>query len=151
MQNVHGSYVTGLLIKHHTVLHWTVQIINYTVKTIKITVGLLFWMHTFPAESGGARRCSRSLATSRLPYLEATCRGVKPFCGDKKQTGVRYYSTCGGSFSAVDQTQSCWSSYELKMYHGVAPASASQVQHYIHLSRSVEWMTIISCHLQETG
>lgn len=41
-------------------------------------------MHTFPAKSGGARRCSRSLATSRLPYLEATCRGVKPFCGEKQ-------------------------------------------------------------------
>lgn len=43
----------------------------------------VFWMNTFPAESGGAWRCSRSLATSRLPYLEATCRGVKPFCGEK--------------------------------------------------------------------
>lgn len=40
-------------------------------------------VNTFPAESGGARRCSRSLATSRLPYLEATWRGVKPFCRQK--------------------------------------------------------------------
>lgn len=34
---------------------------------------------TFPAESAAARRCKRSFATSRLPYLAATCRGVKPF------------------------------------------------------------------------
>lgn len=53
----------------------------------------LFWMNTFPAESGGARRCSRSLATSRLPYLEATCRGVKPFCGEK-QPEKGYYEMC---------------------------------------------------------
>lgn len=54
---------------------------NFTCKTNQISEsGLKFWINTFPAESGGARRCSRSLATSRLPYLEATCRGVKPFC-----------------------------------------------------------------------
>lgn len=34
---------------------------------------------TFPAESAAARRCKRSFATSRLPYLAATCKGVKPF------------------------------------------------------------------------
>lgn len=42
-------------------------------------------MNTFPAESGGARRFSSSLATSRLPYLAATCRGVKPFCREKTE------------------------------------------------------------------
>lgn len=34
---------------------------------------------TFPAESAATRRCSSSLATVRLPYLAATCSGVKPF------------------------------------------------------------------------
>lgn len=51
---------------------------SYARQTKNLRVDL--WINTFPAESGGARRCSRSLATSRLPYLEATCRGVKPFC-----------------------------------------------------------------------
>lgn len=113
---------------HHTVLHCTVHII-YTAKTIKITVGLLFLMHTFPAESEGARRCSRSLATSRLPYLEATCRGVNPFCietitGRRKNPDyyVHHCFTCGGSFCAVDKAQSCRSSELIifnSLYHGV--------------------------------
>lgn len=41
---------------------------------------------TFPAESAAARRCRRSFATSRLPYLAATCRGVKPFWKCEEQS-----------------------------------------------------------------
>lgn len=35
---------------------------------------------TFPAASGDAFFWSRRLATSSLPYLAATCKGVNPFC-----------------------------------------------------------------------
>lgn len=35
---------------------------------------------TFPAALGLAPRSSNSSATSTMPYLDATCRGVKPFC-----------------------------------------------------------------------
>lgn len=46
-------------------------------------------LHTFPAQSGAAPRCSSSRTTSRLPYLEATWSGVKPFCRDEhKQSAL---------------------------------------------------------------
>lgn len=40
-----------------------------------------FFFFTFPAASGEALFCRRRLATSILPYLAATCRGLNPFCG----------------------------------------------------------------------
>jgi hypothetical protein len=68
------------------------------IKYLYSSPGLLTWlsyktkihyeMHlfTFPAESAAARRCKRSFATSRLPYLAATCRGVKPFWKCEEET-----------------------------------------------------------------
>lgn len=44
-----------------------------------------FLIFTFPASSKSALRCKRSFATSRLPYLAATCRGVKPFYKEKEK------------------------------------------------------------------
>lgn len=43
------------------------------------------FLFTLPASSGRALRCRRSCATSRLPCLAATCNGVNPFCGEKKE------------------------------------------------------------------
>lgn len=45
----------------------------------------IFLVFTFPASSIRALRCKRSFATSRLPYLAATCRGVKPFYKEKRE------------------------------------------------------------------
>lgn len=43
---------------------------------------------TLPASSGSALLCRRSFATSRFPYLAATCRGVNPFCKEEREMFV---------------------------------------------------------------
>lgn len=43
---------------------------------------------TLPASSGSALLCRRSFATSRFPYLAATCRGVNPFCEEEREIFV---------------------------------------------------------------